>query len=195
LARLIYAEASSWHAFTLAELTRYVGLNRISHYLDGLHGPEFLFRNELLDKRESFLYADLVDEDGELEWRKPGLRFGEVPIEDDMLEPRMPWFHALPLVEALSRVGILTPEGLKVVARTWQPLKLDDQTDSLAINALTRRTLETLHERGCLSEASDEDISRVMDWQFPMYSLEFTELRVTEDAIQREREAAFDYDV
>jgi hypothetical protein len=75
----------------------------------------------------------------------------------------------------------------------WQPLKLDDETHRQELNAMTYRTLEALHDRGCGSGASDEDVRRVMDWQFPMYSLEFTEIRVTEDAIQRERDAAFDY--
>jgi hypothetical protein len=167
--------------------------DRVSHYLDGQYGPEFHFRNGLLDERECFLYADLVDEDGTLTWRKPGPRFGGVPIEHDILGSNVPWFHPLPLVEALSRVGILTPEGLKVVARIWQPLKLHDQTHCLEIKALNRKTLETLEGLGYLSGASREDISRVMDWQYPMYSLEFTEIRVTEDAIQRERDAAFDY--
>jgi hypothetical protein len=194
LARLIYAAASGWHAATLAELTRYVDLDRTSHYLDGLYGPEFLFRNELLDEREGFLYADLVDEDGTLTWRKLGPRFGGVPIEHDPLGLNLPLFHALPLVEALSRVGILTLEGLKVVARTWQPLKLDYEMRRQEINALTRKTLETLNDQGCLSGASDEDVRRVMEWQFPMYSLEFTEIRVTEDAVQRERDAAYEYE-
>jgi hypothetical protein len=139
--------------------------DRVSHYLDGQYGPEFLFRNGLLDEREGFLYADLVDEDGTLAWRKPGPRFGGVPIEHDILGSNLPWFHALPLVEALSRVGILTPEGLKVVARMWQPLKLHDQTHCLEIKALNRKTLETLEGLAYLSGASREDISRVMDWQ------------------------------
>jgi hypothetical protein len=30
-----------------------------------------------------------------------------------------------------------------------------------------------------------------MDWQWPMYSLDFTEIKVTVDAIQRERDAAY----
>jgi hypothetical protein len=119
LARLIYAAASRWHAATLPELAGYVNRERISHYLDGQYGPEFLFRNDLLDEREGFLYADLIDHDGDLEWRKPGPRFGGVPIEHDLLGSNVPWFHALPFVEALSRLSILTPEGLKVVARTW----------------------------------------------------------------------------
>ncbi len=76
LARLIYAAASGWHAATLPELARYVDHDRTSHYLDGQYGPEFLFRNDLLDEREGFLYADLIDHDGDLEWRKPGPRFG-----------------------------------------------------------------------------------------------------------------------
>jgi len=191
LARLIYAAASGWHAATLPELAWYVDHDRTSHYLDGQYGPEFLFRNDLLDEREGFLYADLVDEDGTLVWRKPGPRFGGVPMEHDLLGSNVPWFHALPLVEALSRVGMFTPVGLKIVARIWQPAKLDDQTHVMEIKALNRRTLEKLGELGHLSKASEEDIRRVMDWQWPMYSLDFTEIKVTEDAIRRERDPAY----
>lgn len=191
LARLIYAAASGWHAATLPELARYVDLDRTSHYLDGLYVPEFLFRNNLLDEREGFLYADFVDEDGTLVWRKPGPRFGGMPIEHDILGSNVPRFHALPLVQALSRVGVFTPEGLKVVARIWQPLKLDDQMHYSEIEARNRRTLEAAGELGCQLEASKEEVRRVMDWQWPMYSLDFTEIKVTEDAIQRERDAAY----
>jgi hypothetical protein len=195
LARLIYAAASGWYAATLPELAGYVDHDRTSHYLDGQYGPEFLFRNDLLDKREGFLYADLIDHDGDLEWRKPGPRFGGVPIEHDLLGLNVPRFHALPLVEALSRVGMLTPEGLKVVARMWQPLTLDDRMHCSEIKALNRRTLEALEGLGFLSKASEEDVRRIMDWQWPMYSLELTEIRVTEDAIQRERDAVYADDV
>jgi hypothetical protein len=192
-ARLLYAAASSWHAGTLAELTRYVNQKRYSHYLDGMYGPEFLFRNGQLDEREGFLYADLVDEDGKLAWRKPGPRFGGIPFEHDTLGINVPLFHALPRVTALSNVGAFTPKALKAVARVWRSLKLRDETHWLEIELLNRKTLEVLDGYGCLSGASKDDIRRVTDWQFPMYSLEFTEIRVTEDAIQRERDAAVDY--
>ncbi len=86
---------------------------------------------------------------------------------------------------------MLSPEGLKVVVQIWQPAKIDDQTHVMEIKALNRRTLEKLEELGHLSEASEEDVRRVMDWQWPMYSLDFTEIKVTDDAIQRERDAAY----
>jgi hypothetical protein len=191
LARLIYAAASGWHPATLPELARYVDLDRTSHYLDGQYGPEFLFRNDLLDIREGFLYADLVDEDGTLAWRKPGPRFGGIPIEHDILGLNVPRFHALPLVQALWRVGVFTSEGLKVVSQIWQPLKLDDQMHYSEIEARNRRTLEALEGLGYQLEASKEEVRRVMDWQWPMYSLDFTEIKVTEYAIQRERDAAY----
>ena len=35
----------------------------------------------------------------------------------------------------------------------WQPLKLDDETHRQELNAMTYRTLETLHDRGCWSGA------------------------------------------
>ena len=86
---------------------------------------------------------------------------------------------------------MLTPEGLKVAARIWQPLTLDDRMHCSEIKVLNRRTLETLEGLGYLSKASEEDVRRIMDWQWPMYLLELTEIRVTEDAIQRERDAAY----
>jgi hypothetical protein len=189
LARSIYAAASGWHAATLPELAGYVDYDRTSHYLDGLYWPDFLFRNDLLDEREGFLYADLIDKDGDLEWRKPGPSFGGVPIEHDLVGSNVPRFHALPFVEAFSRIGILTPEGLKVVADIWQSLTLDERMHYSEIEALNCRTLETLEEHGHLLKALEPDVRRVIGWQWPMYSLEFTEIRVTEDEIQRERGA------
>lgn len=191
LARLIYAAASSWHAARLSELARYVDHERTSHYLDGPYGPEFLFRNDLLDEREGFLHADLIDRDGDLEWQEPGPRFGGLPIEHDLLGSNVPRFHALPLVEALSRANMLTPEGVKAVARVWQPLVLDDQLHYSEIEALNRQTLETLDGLGYLSKAAEEDVRRIMGWQWPMYSLELSKISVTKDAIRRERDAAW----
>jgi NAD(P)H-dependent FMN reductase len=70
-------------------------------------------------------------------------------------------------------------------------LKLDDQMHYSEIEARNRRTLEAAEELGYQLEASKEEVRRVMDWQWPMYSLDFTEIKVTEDAIQRERDAAY----
>jgi hypothetical protein len=124
LARLIYASASGWNAATLGELTRYVNHDRVSHYLDGQYGPEFLFRNGLLDERETFLYADLVDEDGKFVWRKPGPRFGGIPFEHDTLGINIPLYHALPCVISLSRVGAFSPEGLQTISRNLEIIEV-----------------------------------------------------------------------
>lgn len=86
---------------------------------------------------------------------------------------------------------MLTQEGLKIVARIWQPAKLDNQTHVMEVKALNRRTREKLEQLGHLSEASEEDVRRAMDWQWPMYSLDFGEIKVTENALQAERDAAY----
>jgi hypothetical protein len=70
-------------------------------------------------------------------------------------------------------------------------VQIEDDTHRQEIDAAIRRTLEMLDALGCLTQASQEDVRRVMNWQFPMYSLDLAEIRVTEDALQRERDAVY----
>ncbi|MCP1761165.1 hypothetical protein [Bradyrhizobium japonicum] len=58
LARLIYAEATSWKPTNLAELRGYVDRARRGHYLEGSVG-EYIMPNSTIYRRESGLYVDV----------------------------------------------------------------------------------------------------------------------------------------
>jgi len=194
LARLLYAEACRWHAMSLSKLDEYLRMDRYSHYLDGPNDVDFVYRNRALDSRDCFLYADLVDHNGELEWQIPGPRFGSIiPPEHDFLGVNVPEPKALPLVRALTRIGAFKLEGLRLIQQIWRPLALEAETSWLEIEKLNKATLDRLKERGLFENVSDEDIRRVIDWQFPMYPLDFVPIRVTKEEFEEERARAEEY--
>lgn len=85
-----------------------------------------------------------MNEDRKFVWRKPGPRFGGIPLEHDTLGVNVPLYHALPRVTSLARVGALSPKGLNAIARIWKLLKLEDERHFLEIEMLNRKTLEAL---------------------------------------------------
>jgi hypothetical protein len=182
LARLLYIKACLWKPGTHGDLTRYVDVERASHYLDGPNGIDFVYRNDALDTREGFLYADLVDHGNGLEWQAPGPRFGGI-----LASLNVPRLDALPVAKALARVGAFSLEGLRTIAKIWNGLNLDEHTHWQEIAELNEHTLHELHKLGSVDKASNKDIQLVCDWQFPMYSLDFTEIPVEEASLEQQR--------
>ena len=71
LARLIYAEATSWRPTNVAQLQEYVDRERRAHDLEGYLG-EYIVPNWSLYERERRLYSDIeADESGTLSWSNP----------------------------------------------------------------------------------------------------------------------------
>ena len=56
-------------------MRRLVDILRREFYLDGPNDVDWIFRNQILDSRESRLYVDLIaDEEGRLTWTSPADR-------------------------------------------------------------------------------------------------------------------------
>jgi hypothetical protein len=110
LARLIYAEATSWRPTNLKELRSYVDTARRGHYIEGSAG-EYIMPNDTLYNRESRLYVDIeAYQDGTLTWNEPrepvtyAFPFGRSPPT------------ALRVAIAMEQVGMFTPAGLKAAS-------------------------------------------------------------------------------
>jgi hypothetical protein len=189
LARLLYVEACSWCPFVFEELVKIINYQRFSHYQDGVNGPEYVFRNRLLDDRETFLYTDLVDygNGSGLEWAVAGprfVRYNEEEIEQGF--SHVPYLRALPLCRALSSAGAFTLEGLRSIAEIWQSLDLNKDTSRTEINCFIEATLQA----GKFAvRATDDEIDQICNWQFPMYPLNLSEIEVTQAELEAERVA------
>jgi AbiV family abortive infection protein len=181
LARRIYAEVAEMRPATFGEVRELVDSMRPALYLDGPNDFDWIFRNQLLARREEQLYVDYVhDEDGD-RWVTPAayadIRFGySTPVLD--------------LVVAASNVGLCSRHGLEVAATVWKGVAFDDSTHWVEVEARNREVLEQLEGRGLmLPQATPEDAWRVVDrWTFPLGALELEEMPVTLQELQAERE-------
>jgi hypothetical protein len=182
LARLIYANATSWRAMHVTQLREYVDDTRQAHYLEGQFG-EYILPNSELSERESTLYADIeAYEDGQPMWSTP-TRFTSL----------LPAFMApaLTLAKSFAALGIFRVEGLRATAEIWNALEFKDTQGFSDTRRLTQQLLKRLIDEKLPTEAAENtDVSRLYNsWQMPMYNLDFALLPVPFEQLQRERDA------
>lgn len=185
LARLIYANATSWRPMHVTQLQEYVDSSRQAHYLEGEFG-EYILPNSELSSRESKLYADIVAyEDGQPMWSSPkGFDF-----DRSFLAFTPP---ALALAKSFAALGIFRAEGLRATSEIWNAVEFKDtqgfdETRRLISEQLVRRLID---ERLPTEAAEDRDVSCLYEsWQMPMYNLDFALIPVPLEKLQRERDA------
>lgn len=167
LARLIYAKATSWKPMSVHQLQHYLETECKEHTLEGFAG-EYILPGGPVHERESALYADIQSYDnGELAWHEPRTRpslFGPEKSE------------ALRLANAMQRLGMLSLDGLRIIASVWSGTRFTGEQTPLAAKALTQATLKQLEAAGLIPDsANDDDVITLQDrWQLPMYELQIT---------------------
>ena len=186
LARLIYAEATSWKPATVGELRTYVDRERKSHYLEGYAG-EYIVPNWCLYRREGLLYADIeAGEEDELSWSDPAQSVLVASADGTKRLPPRSLVHA----EALASLGVFTPAGLRATSEIFGQVEFIDQVERMYARELGKRLFTRLvKEKLPAEEATDKQASvLVYEWQMPMYNLEFSMLPVSMDEFEAERE-------
>lgn len=165
LARLVYAKATSWKPTSVQQLQHYLETECEEHSLEGFAG-EYILPGGPVHERESALYADIQSYDNdELAWHEPRTRpslFG--PEESD----------ALSLVNAMQRLGMLSLDGLRIIATVWSRTRFTVEQTPQVAESLTRATLEKIEAAGLIFDSADEgDLIKLYDrWQLPMYELQ-----------------------
>lgn len=167
LAKGIYAEYCSWRPVDFAEVAHHVDLRRQAFYLDGPLGVDWIFNNDILNRRVDRLYVNYVgDDDGNCYWQYPH-------PEDFMIG-----YHTHAVIEiarALHAVGVATPEGLASVAEIWRKVKVVPKLAFDEVEALNVRTLQFLHDKGLLRDTPPETHALIEDrWSFPLYTLDLS---------------------
>lgn len=163
LAKGIYALHYLYSPADFAEVQRYVASHREEYYLDGPEGFEWIFRNQILERREENIYVNYVRTDDGSGWISPRRRL--------IVDPWRTQPETLALARTMCRMGFATPESLATVAEIWRPFEVEDSATWGAIHQKNEETLNALDRRGLLK--SGEGVERVLDrWSFPLYSLD-----------------------
>ena len=163
LAKGIYARVCGTRPTTFAQLREYVDMERESLYLDGPNDVDWIFRNDVIDKRERMLYVDYVRDNEGHEWSDPS------KLYIDNLVPKPP---AVLLASYFHDVGFFTADSLAAIADVWRTRKIQCRTRSSELQHANCFTLEHLRSRGLLREQSSSVRSWIIqEWSFPMYDL------------------------
>jgi hypothetical protein len=189
LARLIYADAQTWNAYSLKELQGYVDQERRSHYLEGEYS-EYILPNMVLYDRESALYADLMsDESGTLAWHAPSAGFDTVRFDLDLMGMNdVP--KGYPIVDALDAAGGLTSKGLEIIHTVWGAVPFSADVDWHLVDELRKETVNRFNAAGVVTDRATDDHAQILyrRWQVPMYEVDFSKVEVDLAALLKARE-------
>lgn len=172
LVRCIYAEMAHMSPADFGEVRRLVDSMRESHYLDGPNDVDWIFRNQLLARREESLYVDYIHEDEGDRW--------VTPAANDVFMYPPPVAPIRRLICALQRLGAMSIDGLVVVAGHWSSVRLEDGTHWQETAGINGAIVEELIDQGIATpEATAEDVTFAIErWPFPMGDLDLEMLPV-----------------
>lgn len=181
LARGIYAQVVHFRPATVKELQRLIDFERRSRYLDGPNDVDWIFRNEVLTRRESSLYVDYVHtEDGD-EWVSPASRD----------EYKSAWrVDAARLALLLAKAGATSRDGLEIVARDWRGVSLDPDTHWQVAAAINAGVLRAVHAAGLSDPGMTEtEAAWLCDrWTFPLGRFDMDQVEVSDAELEEQRD-------
>lgn len=165
LAKLLYAQMADYRIADYAELRNAIDRHRRRFYLDGPNEVDFIMPNDLLSRRETPMYIDLIDAEGELEW------WTAHPETWPLLPGR-----AVNLVLRIAETGLLSASGLEALRSAWRDF--DPETEGHCRH-WARRTLQALmvlpqnvKEHGQPTRLAWHVAD---EWPMPMVELDLTE--------------------
>ena len=184
LVRWIYVEVTQASPADFAEVRRMVDRMRPSHYLDGPNEVDWVFRNELLARREENLYVDYVHDDEGDRWVTPA------KSDDLALSFGGPPTALWDLLGSFRRAGFMSPQGLAIIREEWLEVAIEDSTHWQEILKINRAVVHRLVDEGLARNAKPEDMERIVDcWTFPMSGLDLSEVKVPISELRAEQES------
>ena len=174
LAKGLYAQSCSMRPASLGQLQEYLDHYRENLYLDGPNDVDWIFRNQIIRGREEILYVDYVAHEDGHSWFHPG-PYNESSFfycETDKPGP-------LRIVDLLYNVGLAKANALAEMADLWRSIAIVPEMSWEQLRNLNYKTLEQLDSKGLLQERSESEYQALVDWwQFPLYSLDMSLLKV-----------------
>jgi len=142
LAKGLYAEYYNFASPSdLAEVRRYMDGERQALYLDGPNHVDWVFRNDILRKREESIYVDYVVYADSLRdehhWHSPDPRLMGLWLLSS--RPRV-----LDVALAIHGAGMTTEAALAKIADLWRASPMDDTIKWPVLRQLNVRTLNIL---------------------------------------------------
>jgi len=181
LTRCIYVGMAEMSPADFAEVQRLVDSMRASHYLDGPNDVDWIFRNQLLARREESIYVDYVHEEEGDRW--------VTPASNDlfMYPPPTAWVRRL--LGAFHRLGVTSVDGLAVVADHWSSVTLRKQTHWQEVLSINHAIVQELVDRDLVTaQATSDDASlAIHHWPFPMGSLDLSQEKVDISELEAQR--------
>ncbi len=170
LPKLIYAYIANSRIASQAELMRALHRLRQSRYLDGPNDCDWIFRNKLIMEREAFLYVDLIDLEGDLQWWNPR-HFGIVSVPESVL-----------LVQAIMTTGLVSKDGLRTLSEAWDDF---DQTQDTHCSKWAERTTRVLEQ---FPPQNVTNWWLADHWPMPIVELEVEQIEVSMEDLERKRD-------
>ncbi len=182
LAKGIYARYCYTKPSKFGEIKKWIEWHRQEFYLDGEMGVEWIFYNEILQRREAVLYVDYIESDGDHSWVSP-LNYEKDPYLSPILPP------SLQLAHALYSAGIFQSKGLAIVADVWRPIAMTDNFSWVELKEINSQMLDNLKDNDLLQDHSSAVLSTIIDkWLFPLHSLDLSRIPIDQNDLQRIRD-------
>lgn len=183
LARGIYAEYYNTRPASFGEVKDFVDRERVSFYLDGPEGFEWIFRNAILQRREEALYVDLVKGENELRWQTP----------DDWFEAIRPVYADHPaickLLMVMVNTGLLTARALKVLQQVWSDISLTPETKWQECYQANIKFIQQIKEVGV--QIPDRVAKKVqLELLFPLTELDLSVKPIDIKILEEQRDEA-----
>lgn len=185
LAKGLYCRAYCMRPSTLGQLQEHLDNEREEFYLDGPNNVDWIFRNDVIQRREELLYVDYIDTGDNHCWTEPSGVGNEVfGSLYTGIEPR-----SLQMVNALFESGISNATALSTVAEVWRSVAMRRDLSWMELRTLNRQTLENLEQRGLLCSQPEKIYAEVINaWQFPLYDLDLRLIPVDKNVLRQRQE-------
>ena len=173
LAKGIYVQYYWTKPSSFKNVREFVELERPAFYRDGPNGSDWIFRNDLLRRREEKMYVDYIrTEDGHTWWGP------------DLVSPIDPQLPSLPpiepeiwrLVQAFKAVGMLQETALIEMQQYWQQVTVTDTMSWQKLCTHNECAITILKEKGLLRDHCSIDMI-INQWLFPLYPLELGQIK------------------
>jgi AbiV family abortive infection protein len=181
LAKLIYAQMADYSIASQGELVRAIDMHRPTLHLDGPNDFDWIVPNALIANREGALYVDLVESEDELFWISP---------QEDPHRPTVP--RPIRLVHALTKTGLVSTAGLRVLQDAWRGFDPTADTYYGEWAKRSRAALNGFASKWPVSDDWDTAAGWVVKlWPMPMVELDITPIEVKADQLADRRTALF----
>ncbi|MDY6895129.1 MAG: hypothetical protein SVO01_06920 [Thermotogota bacterium] len=179
--RLLYAEYCSIRPATYREVKEYIEKRRDSLYTDGYFGVEYIFRNDLLQKREQQMYVDLVEIEGENKWIGPDF-YDQTSSYDYMISSSI-----IKLVLCMNECYFSDKNSLDIINNTWKKYEIKEDTHWKEIEYKNKETIDSIKEN---FEIEKENCCSYIkkNWLFPLYQLDLSMKKINRKDLVERRE-------